>query len=216
MSEIEVERQMEQLHEEIAKVSEEMEAVEELKEEIHHQQQEQSQERKWVNQVAVSTGILAAFAAIGALQGNFMAHEAMIYQVKAADHWSYFQAKSTKRHIQESSATILQSLEKPVPQNITDEIARLEEDKKGIEAKARSLEKESKQYAEVHQTFAYSVAALQVAISLGAVATLMRKKPLWYVSLGLAAVGVVVMASGFLSKPAHVAEHSTSAAEEQH
>lgn len=216
MSEIEVERQMEQLHEEIAKVAEEMEAVEELKEEIHHQQEEQSLERKWVNQVALSTGILAAFAAIGALQGNFMGHEAMIYQVKAADQWSYFQAKSTKRHIQESSATILQSLERPVPQTVNDEIARLEEEKKGIEVKARALEKESKQYAEVHQTFAYSVAAIQVAISLGAVATLVRKKPLWYVSLGLAGVGVAFMVSGFLSKPHHAAEHSTPAAEEQH
>jgi hypothetical protein len=47
---------MEQLHEEVAKVAEE------LKHKIHRQQIHESQDRNWINQVAVSTGLVSALA----------------------------------------------------------------------------------------------------------------------------------------------------------
>jgi hypothetical protein len=56
MSEEEADHAMEQLHEEVAKVAEE------LKHKIHQQQIHKSQDRNWINQVAVSTGLVSALA----------------------------------------------------------------------------------------------------------------------------------------------------------
>jgi len=55
------------------------------------------------------------------------------------------------------------------------------------------------------------VTALQVAISLSAVAALIRRKSLWYVGFGLAALGIGLMFIGNLPVT-HVASELTSEA----
>lgn len=190
--EIEVNEQVQHMQEHVSEV------VEELKEELHHQQKEDAKNSKWLNQVAVSTGILAALAAIAALQANFLAEEGMVTQIEVSDHWAYYQAKSTKVHIQESTATVLQSLQKPVPTNITAKSDQLEKEKTKIYNEAQALEKESRTYFQRHQYLAYSVTALQVAISLSAVAALVRRKALWYTGFGIATLGVGLMLLGNL------------------
>lgn len=203
--EIEVNEQIQHMQEHVSEI------VEELKEEIHHEQQEQAKNSKWLNQVAVSTGIFAALAAIAALQANFLAEEGMVAQMKAADQWSFYQAKSTKIHIQESAATILQTLEKKVPETITKKSDQLEKDKTEIYHQAQASQKESQTYFQHHQFMAYSVAALQVAISLSAVAALIRRKSLWYAGFGLAAIGLGFMLIGNLPVT-HVASELTPSA----
>jgi hypothetical protein len=190
--EIEVNEQVQQAQEHATEV------VEELKEELHHQQQEEAKNSKWLNQVAVSTGILAALAAIGALQANFLSEEGMVAQIKASDNWAYYQAKSTKSQIQDSASIILQSLQKPIPSSIGAKSNQLEKDKTKIYEEAQALEKESQAYFQRHQYLAYSVTALQVAISLSAIAALLRRKALWYTGFGLAALGIVFMVIGNL------------------
>ena len=201
--EIEVNEQMQHMQENVSEV------VEELKEELHHQQQEQAKNSAWLNQVAVSTGIFAALAAVAALQANFLGEEGMVAQIKAADQWAFYQAKSTKIHIQESSATVLKSLGRTVPASVTETSNQLEKDKTKISHEAQALEKESHAYFERHQYIAYSVTALQVAISLSAVAALVRRKSLWYVGFGLAALGIGFMFIGNLPVT-HVASEGVS------
>lgn len=190
--EIEVNEQVQNMQENVTEV------VEELKEELHHQQEQQAKDSVWVNKVAICTGIFAAFAAIAALQANFLGEEGMVAQIKAADQWSVYQAKSTKEHIQSSAGAILQSLGKPIPASINQKSTQLEQDKTKIYAEAKGLEKESHTFFERHQTMAYSVTALQVAISLSAIAVLLRRKVLWYTGIGLALFGIGFMVMGNL------------------
>jgi len=55
---------------------------------------------------AVSTALMAVFAALGSLTAGHHSNEALIAQIKASDTWAYYQAKGIKSEIAE--AIILQ------------------------------------------------------------------------------------------------------------
>jgi FtsZ-binding cell division protein ZapB len=189
------------------------EAVHEVKEELEgekagHKKADHKKEHAWLNLIGLSTGILAAMAAIAAMQAGHLANEAMLTQVQAANQWNYFQSKSTKRHVAQSTVTILETLNQKVPAKTISDIDKLQTEQKEIKDKAEELENESHVFLEQHVTFSRGVTALQISISLGAVAVLLRRKEVWFSSLGLAAVGVFFTGSGFLAgmTPVHPVE----------
>lgn len=184
--EIEVNEQIQHLQEEVHKVVHE----------IHEQQDQQSHQSHWINQVAVSTGIFAGLAAIAAMQGNFLAEEAVVAQIQAGNHWAWYQSKSIKYDTEQSSQAILQSLGKPLSVPLAQKADLLELEKNKLKAEAEHLQAESQSNLDRHQSFLYSVTSLQVAIALASSAALLKRKKLWYASLGLAMVGVFFMLWG--------------------
>ena len=174
------------------------EALKDMKEELAEERSEQRQERRSLNLIGLSTAIFSTLAAIAAMQGGYFANEGMLSQIKSSDSWSQYQAKSTKRHIEESNVTILQALQKPVPTKTTTEIGKLDRQQQEIGHEARKLQAEAEQDLARHELFARSVAALQVGISMGAIAALTRKQAIWYVGLGISAIGIGFMVAGTL------------------
>ncbi len=174
------------------------EALKDMKEELAEERSEQRQERRSLNLIGLSTAIFSTLAAIAAMQGGYFANEGMLSQIKSSDSWSQYQTKSTKRHIEESNVTILQALQKPVPTKTTTEIGKLDRQQQEIGQEARKLQAESEQDLARHELFARSVAALQVGISMGAIAALTRKQAIWYVGLGISAIGIGFMVAGTL------------------
>ena len=170
-----------------------MDAVEEVKEEFAKEKVLEQQTRQWFNLIGLSTGILSALAAIASMQAGGLSNEGMLAQINATDKWALYQAQSTKRHLDESTVTILQSLQKPIPTPLTGEIAKLQQEQKATQSEAQKLEAESRENLRRHELFAKSVAALQVGISLGAVAALLRKRAVWYLGLGMGAIGISLM-----------------------
>ena len=174
------------------------EALKDMKEELAEERSEQRQERRSLNLIGLSTAIFSTLAAIAAMQGGYFANEGMLSEIKSSDSWSQYQAKSTKRHIEESNVTILQALQKPVPTKTTTEIGKLDRQQQEIGQEARKLQAEAEQDLARHELFARSVAALQVGISMGAIAALTRKQAIWYVGLGISAIGIGFMVAGTL------------------
>jgi Domain of unknown function (DUF4337) len=175
-----------------------IEALKEMKEELAEERSEQRQERQSLNLIGLSTAIFSTLAAIAAMQGGYFANEGMLSQIRSSNSWSQFQAKSTKRHIEESNVTILQALQKPVPAKTTTELDKLNREQQEIGQEARKLQAESAKNLARHELFARSVAALQVGISMGAIAALTRKQIVWYVGLGIATIGIGFMVAGTL------------------
>src|ERR1700678_1316904 len=67
---------------------------------------EKKEEKGWSMMVAISTAIMAVFAAIAGLMAGDHANEAMFLQIKASvqtikasDQWAYYQAKGIKGEI---------------------------------------------------------------------------------------------------------------------
>ena len=170
-----------------------MDAVEDVKEELAKEKAAESQTRQWFNLIGLSTGILSALAAISSMQAGGLSNEGMLAQINATDKWALYQAQSTKRHLDESTITVLQSLQKPIPAPLTGEIAKLKQAQKVTQLEAQKLEAESRENLRRHELFAKSVAALQVGISLGAVAALLRKRVVWYLGLGMGAIGITLI-----------------------
>ena len=178
------------LHEQV------VEAIEEVKEEVDTEQKQRKQERRLLNQIGLSTGLLSALAAIAAMQAGYLANEGMLAQIRATDQWAFYQSRSTKRHLDESTIALLSALQKPVPATLTAEITKLEREQQTSSAAAHQLENEARRDLSRHEAFAHSVAALQIGISLGAISALLRKRNLWYLGLGLGAVGASLMLWG--------------------
>ena len=156
--------------------------------------------------IALTTAIFAAVAAIASLKAGGSANEALALkteatrlQAEASDKWAYYQAKNLKAAVNEVSRTVYVALDKPQPEELTKNQEKYAEDQRKASEEAKALEHERDAKGEEadhlmhhHHFFAQAVALLQVAIALGAVAALTRKRIVWIGStlLGLFGVGV--------------------------
>jgi hypothetical protein len=161
----------------------------------------------WMRWLGLSTALFAVVAAIGSLKSGHHANEALLRandatlrQAQASDQWAYFQAKGIKAAMAESQAAMLVTL-KATPEEIERARAQAEHEKKGqeeIQKKAQELEaergkaeEEASAALQAHQSFAYVVTTLQVAIGLSAVAALIARRGIWLFALLVGLAGSV-------------------------
>jgi len=171
--------------------------TEHLHEEIHHHA-EHSRE-KWVLGVALSSALLAGFAAVCSLMAGHHANEAMISQIESTDQWGYFQSKGIKETALTSKAEILEALGKPSSPADKEKVAQYQQDKEVIAKKADELEKEAQTHLRTHEVLASSVTMFQIAIAVGAISVLIRSRPFWLVSLGVGVVGIAFLIQSFFT-----------------
>ena len=86
-----------------------------LQEEMHHHAEHASARERWMSWVALSSAILAALAAVSALLSGHHANDAMLEQLRASDHWSYYQAKGIKSSVLSTRITLIESMGKKAP-----------------------------------------------------------------------------------------------------
>jgi hypothetical protein len=156
--------------------------------------------------IALTTAILAAVAAVAALQSGAAVNTALIFkteatrlQAEASDQWAYYQAKGVKAAIQEASVSAWLANGKMPPASHEAELKRYRQEqqeiKKEAEEKERQRDEKSREADHLlhrHHGFANAVALMQVSIALGAVAALTRTKPVWFGSLLVGATGVAL------------------------
>ena len=156
--------------------------------------------------VALTTAILAAIAAIASLLAGSTVNEALVLkseaaqlQAQASDQWGYYQAKGIKAAIA-SSSVLAGSARTAAADSARAQAARYTREQDDIARHARALEAERDAHNRdadarlaKHHFFAYSVAVLQVAIALGAVAALTRRRLVWLFSASLGIVGVIFL-----------------------
>jgi hypothetical protein len=157
-----------------------------------------------LKRIALTTAILAAFAAIAALRAGATVNEALVLktqatrlQAEASDQWAYYQAKGLKAAVQEASVTAGLALGKEPPAEQKRYKEKQAEIRKKAEEKGNQRDEKSKEADELihhHHGFAGGVALFQVSIALGAVAALTRNRLVWFGSMGLGLVGIVLFA----------------------
>ena len=161
--------------------------TEHLQEEIHHAA-EHSRDRMTTG-IAFSSAIIAALAAVSALLSGHHANEAMLDQIHASDQWNFYQAKSIK-------ATILSRAEHPSEADLK-KIEEYKKEQEEIRHEAEEKTKDSLRHLQIHETLAAGVTLFQVAISIGAIAALTRRKKFWWASLGFTGFGVWFLIRAF-------------------
>jgi len=176
--------------------------TEKLHEMVHEEVEHQG--GAFLRQIALTTAVLAAFAAVASLQAGDTVNEALVLkteatrlQAEASDQWAYYQAKGVKAAVQEAAAAAWRAGSKEPPAELAAKVKKYEDEQTAIQQAAREKEKErdAKSYeADVllrhHHGYARAVTLFQIAIALGAVAALTRVRGVWIASLATGLIGV--------------------------
>ena len=176
--------------------------TEKLHEAIHEELEREG--GSFLRNVALTTALFAALAAIASLRAGGTVNEALRLetaatrlQAEASDQWAYYQAKGVKGAVAEATRAAWLAAGKAPPEEHGARQDRYLEEQKEIQDKARELERErdaKEQEAEhlmhLHHRAAAGVALLQVSIALGAVAALTRRRAAWLFSLAVGLVGI--------------------------
>jgi hypothetical protein len=155
---------------------------------------------RWTLWVALSSALLASLAAVASLTAGHYANEAMMSQIESSSQWSFFQSKSIKEAQLKSKDEILEALGKPIGAEDQTKALEYKQEKEKIQAEAEALKKEAKHFLHKHHLFARSVTMFQIAIVIGAISILTRRKPFWLLSLVFGAVGLVFVAKALMAK----------------
>ena len=171
--------------------------LEHLHEEIHHHAKETNE--SWTMGVALSSAVLASLAAVASMSAGHYSTEAMVCQIESANQWSYFQSKSIKESQLKSKTELLEALSKPVADADKDKAAEYRRDKEQIQRKADELGKDAKRFMGMHHILARSVTMFQIAIAVGAISVLTRRRAFWLVSLAFGGIGLVFAAQSLFN-----------------
>ena len=165
--------------------------TEHLHETIHEKVEEAAKEKEkgWSMYVAISTALVAVFAALSSLMAGHHSDEAMILQIKSSDQWAFYQAKGIKAEIKKLGNN---------NQISATEVERYKQEQEVIMKKAEDAEKESEQHLALHIWLARAVTLFQIAIAISAISILTKKKMLWYAALFFAAIGMYFFIRGMI------------------
>jgi hypothetical protein len=174
-----------------------------------------SEEKKerWLNYLALTTVIFAVCATLSTFKGGGHSTKAVLSQTQASDQWAFYQAKSIKGYLyelqkekmelelknlgQKAPRTAIEEYEKKI-EGYGQKIKKYDAEKEKIQSDAKGFEKIRDDAQQHQKAFGIAVIFLQIAILLSSVSALLKKKPLWLVSLGAGVVGLVYFANGFL------------------
>ena len=167
-----------------------MEEIEVPTEHLHETIHEKVNEAGWFRFVAISTALMAVFAAISALMAGHHSNEALIEQIKASDQWSFYQAKGIKAEIKTLQANA----------GIADPAAteKYKKEQEEIKKQAEEAGQASKYHLDRHVILARSVTLFQIAIAISAISILTRKKLLWVTSIIITLVGLGFFITGIV------------------
>lgn len=171
----------------------------------------ESEGGSFLKKIALTTAVLAAFAAVASLKAGATVNEALVlkteatrYQAEASDQWAYYQAKGIKAAVQEAAQTAWLAADKPAPAAFEETAQRYTHEQQDIEHEARQKERERDEKSKEadallahHHGFANSVALFQIAIALGAVAALTHGRAVWVASMLLGAAAIALFAVQF-------------------
>ena len=156
-----------------------------------------AEKEKWQGWLALSTAIIAVLAALTTLYMGKFSSRAIMAQGQESDQWAYYQAKSIKQHTFELSRKALElqyRSQKGLAPDVAEEYrktlnkyaeetARYDSEKGAIKHKAEELGKGKLKAQEMGGNFGYALIFLQIAIMLSSLASLTRRKYLWYIAL---------------------------------
>ena len=137
-------------------------------------------------------------------------NEATFNQAEASDQWAFYQAKSIKQNLYEIELDHANAAAAPNPaalEKLKARVDKYEKDKTEITAAAKKFEaardrarQTAASAAEHSRRMGLAITLFQVAIALGAVCLIIKKKPLWIVSciLGAIATGGMIHVLYFL------------------
>src|SRR5712671_3851371 len=177
-------------------------------------QKEKEKREAWTKYTSLSIVFIAVLAAVATQwSGKYSSrvlvslNDATFNQAKASDLWSYYQAKSIKQNLYDVAREQL-SKTGEAPDSATGKqvdsfnakITKYEQEKNQVQAEAKKLEAqrdEARQAAVIASQhgsgMGLAVSISQISIAMGSICLVVKKKPLWYLSVFLALIAAAEM-----------------------
>src|ERR1700694_5551555 len=118
-----------------------------LQEAIHEELEHEG--GQLLKRIAITTAIMAAFAAVAALHAGATVNEALVLkteatqlQAQASDQWTYYQAKGIKGAVAEAQASAWRAAGKTPPAEILANVTRYTQEQKAISDSAHAKEQD--------------------------------------------------------------------------
>ena len=176
----------------------------------HVAQKEKDKRERWTKYVSLTMVVIAVLAAIATLNGGGFStrtlkdmNEATFNQTQASDQWSFFEAKSIKQNLYQIELDHLNAAPAPDAATVAKmkaKVDKYDKDKADITATAKKYEaardaarNSATISAEHSKQMGLAITLFQIAIALGAMCLIVKKKPLWIVSTILGALAVAQM-----------------------
>ena len=176
----------------------------------HVAQKEKDKRERWTKYVSLTMVVIAVLAAIATLKGGGFStrtlkdmNEATFNQTQASDQWSFFEAKSIKQNLYQIELDHLNAAPAPDAATVAKmkaKVDKYDKDKADITATAKKYEaardaarNSATISAEHSKQMGLAITLFQIAIALGAMCLIVKKKPLWIVSTILGALAVAQM-----------------------
>lgn len=175
--------------------------LEQVHEHLEHQAHHEPE--SFIPKVALSTAIIAAFAAIASLLAGDHANEAMVSQIQSSDKWAHYQAKSIKAAVLNTKIALLENQGKKPEAKDEEKLADYAKEQEDLSKEATALQHEANEHLEKHKKLASGVTLLQIAIAVGAISALTKRKRFWAVSLLFGAGGVYFLLTELLGALHH-------------
>jgi len=154
--------------------------------------------------VSVTISILAVLVAAATLLGHRAHTEELLLQSQATDQWAYYQAKNIRLHEVQAVADMLGALapqdkEKTAAlrEKYSKESERYSGEKEDISDKAKELEKERDLVSHRADRFDGGEVFLEMGLVICSITLLTKKRFFWFSGMTIAALGVVLAATGF-------------------
>jgi hypothetical protein len=180
-------------------------------------QKDKEKREAWTKYTSLSIVFIAVLAAVATQwSGKYSSrvlvalNDATFEQAKASDQWSYYQAKSIKQNLYEVARDQLpkapdSAAARPL-EGFSAKITKYEQDKNQIQADAKKLEEQRDQArqaavisSQLGSRMGLAVSIFQISIAMGSICLVVKKKPLWYLSLAFACLAAAEMARVWMS-----------------
>jgi len=175
-------------------------------------QKEKERREAWTKYTAISLVFIAVLAAIATQWAGKYSSRVLVelnnstfHQAKASDQWGYYQAKSIKLNLYEvlreaSPRSADRSTEELNAPAFNARIEKYKQDEAKIMADAKALEeqvatarKAATLASEHGGGMGNAIAIFQIAIALGSICLVTKKRGLWYLSMALAGLATARM-----------------------
>jgi len=144
----------------------------------------------WVMGVALTASVLAALAAVTALCAEHFANEAMHELIEASDKWNESQAESIKEKVLDTEKILLNSLKQELKHDDEEKRQKYSTTREEHRVEAKKMQELSAAHVRKQFPLSVGLTMFQVAIAIGAVSVLTKRREFWFVCLTFGAVGV--------------------------
>ena len=150
----------------------------------------------WIRMASLSTMVMALFSSVGGLLAGLAGNEAIIDRQKQLVDQVELNRLEIEHEVLATRVGVLESISQQPDAALLSRVEASIETLRELREEAAEFGAESEALFQIHELLAIGTTFLSIAITMTAMAVIVRQRRLWYFGMVLAAVGAVIVTRG--------------------